>query len=195
MPLINLIQEQRLAIKRDERTARTYFAVFAGAASGAVFVFGVLTFACERAQASEAKLNATRLTIAPMMKAIDNDDQAEADLKPKLETLSSAEATTERWARILKHVQTQTPPESWLTALRATNTDPTKPITASFEGLATSQSPISEYLFRLENSTDLDNVTLKFTEEKVTGAVKQTQFQIDADVVNTAEGKPVETKS
>ena len=73
--------------------------------------------------------------------------------------------------------------------------DPSKPIVASFEGLATSQSPVSEFLFRLENSTDLDNVTLKFTQEKELGAVKQTQFQIDADVLNTAESRPVEQKS
>ena len=72
MPLINLIQEQRLSIKRDERTARTYFAVFAGAAGGAICVFGALAFACEQAQASESKLNATRQKIAPMMQMFDS---------------------------------------------------------------------------------------------------------------------------
>jgi Tfp pilus assembly protein PilN len=195
MPLINLIQEQRLAIKRDERTARTYFAVFAGAAGGAICVFGALAFACEQAQASESRLNATRQKIAPMMLKIDANEQSESALKPRLETLGNAKTVTERWARILKHVSQQTPGESWLTGVRASNADPTKPIVASFEGLATSQSPISEFLFRLENSTDLDNVTLKYTQEKELGAVKQTQFQIDADVINTAEAKPVEQKS
>ena len=195
MPLINLIQEQRLAIKRDERTARTYFAVFAGAAGGAIFVFGALAFACEQAQATESKLKATRQRIAPMMHELDANELTEAALKPRLETLGNAQAVTERWARILKHVSQQTPNESWLTGVRATNTDPTKPIVASFEGLATTQSPISEFLFRLENSPDLDNVTLKFTQEKELGAVKQTQFQIDAEVANTAESKPVEQKS
>ncbi|MHB8637252.1 MAG: PilN domain-containing protein [Fimbriimonadaceae bacterium] len=195
MPLINLIQERRLAIKRDERTARTYFAVFAGAAGGAICVFGALAFACEQANASESKLNATRQKIAPMIHEIDANELSEAALKPRLETLGSAETVTERWARILKHVSLQTPSESWLTAVRATNQDPTKPIVASFEGLATSQSPISEFLFRLENSADLDNVTLKYTQEKEVGALKQTQFQIDAEVINTAEAKPAEPKS
>ncbi|HLK13786.1 MAG TPA: PilN domain-containing protein [Fimbriimonadaceae bacterium] len=195
MPLINLIQEQRLAIKRDERSARTYFAVFAGAAGGAICVFGFLAFACETAKASESKLNATRQTIAPMMKAIEVNEQDESALKPRLETLGNAQTTTERWARILKHLSEQTPHESWLTAMRATSNDPSKPIVASFEGLATSQAPISEFLFRLENSTDLDNVQLKYTQEKELGAVKQTQFQIDAEVVHTSEAKPVEQKS
>ena len=195
MPLINLIQEQRLAIKRDERSARTYFAVFAGAASGAIFVFVALAFACEQAQASESKLRATRQRLAPMMREIDSNVQSEAALKPRLETLGNAQAVTERWARILKHVSLQTPNDSWLTGVRANNMDATKPITASFEGLATSQSPVSEFLFRLENSPDLDNVTLKYTQEKELGAVKQTQFQIDAEVMNTAESKPVEPKS
>lgn len=195
MPLINLIQEQRLAIKHDERVARTYFAVFAGAAGGAVAVFGFLMLECNQAHAAESKLNATRQQIAPMMHAIDLNDQLQSELKPRLETLSNAEAITERWSRILKHVASQTPAESWLTAMRATNTDTSKPIQATFEGSATSQSPISEYLFRLENSTDLDNVTLKFTQEKVLGAVRQTQFEIDADIVNTAESKAPEPKS
>jgi Tfp pilus assembly protein PilN len=195
MPLINLIQEQRLAIKRDERTARTYFAVFAGAASGAIFVFGALAFACEQAQATESKLNSTRQKIAPMVHMIETNSQTEAALKPRLETLGNAQAMTERWAHILEHVSVQTPSESWLTGVRATSTDPSKPIVASFEGLATSQAPVSEFLFRLENSPDLNNVSLKFTQEKELGAVKQTQFQIDADVANTAESKPAKEQS
>src|SRR5580704_4963520 len=99
MPIINLIQEQRLAIKRDERTARTYFAVFAGAAGGAIFVFGALAFACEQAQASESKLKSTRQKIAPMVHEIEANEQTESELKPRLETLGNAKAVTERWAR------------------------------------------------------------------------------------------------
>ncbi len=195
MPLINLIQERRLAIKRDERASRTYFALFAGTAGGAICVFVALAFASEQAKATESKLNATRQRIAPLIRQIDANDAQENDLKPRLDTLGTAQTTTERWARILQHVSEQTPNQAWLTSLRASHSDQNKPIMATFEGLASSQEPVSEYLFRLQNSSDLDNVSLKYTQEKELGAVKQTQFQIEAEIDGTLEAKPVEVKS
>jgi MFS family permease len=43
MPLINLIQEQRLAQKRNEGQARSFFLVFVGSAVAAVGGFGLAT--------------------------------------------------------------------------------------------------------------------------------------------------------
>lgn len=194
MPFVNLIQEQRLAIKRDERTARTYFAVFAGAAAGAICVFVFLLFACEQASASESKLNATKQKNAPLVRQIAENEQQTADLQPRLTTLGQAQQATERWGRILKHLATQVPASAWLTGVRALNADPTKPVTASIDGLSVQQSPVSELMYRLENSPDLENVNLKFTQEKMQGTLKQTSFQIDADIVGTAIPKVEDKK-
>jgi Tfp pilus assembly protein PilN len=194
MPFINLIQEQRLAIKRDERTARTYFAGFAGAAAAAILSYGFLMFRTERAGATEAKMRVQLQAAAPMERQIAADDLEEKQLQPRLDMLTSAETMSDKWSHILKHIATQTPPTAWLTDLKATNSDASKPIVASFDGVATAQAPISEYLFRLENLPDLDNVTLKFTQQKMEGSVKQTQFSIEADIAGTATPKAPEKK-
>jgi len=42
----------------------------------------------------------------------------------------------------------------------------------------------------MQNSKDLENVNLKFTQEKLINTFKAVEFEVTADIVGTAESKP-----
>ncbi len=191
MPLINLIQEQRLAIKRSEGKARAFFFGFAAVAVSSVGVYGFLIFESERAQGDAVRLKNLLRKNQPLVEQIDQNKKDVATLAPRLKTLQDAQLITDRWSRILQHISTQTPEKAWLTSMRAMATDPTKPISISFLGIAAAQAPIGEYMERLQNSADLEAVTLKYSQEKLSVGFKGIEFEIAADIAGSAEAKKV----
>lgn len=190
MPLINLIQEQRLASRRNEQKSRALFMTFAATLVASVGAFGFLLFETESSRAEEARLKEQLKKNAPMMKQIEDNDQEMAAAAPRLKTLEDAQLTIGRWGRVLQHVATQTPERSWLTAVRAIGADASKPIAINFVGVSADQATIGEYMQRLQNSEDLDNVILKYTMEKLAVNAKGLEFEIDAELSGTAEAKP-----
>jgi Tfp pilus assembly protein PilN len=190
MPLINLIQEQRLAIKRAERTARAYFLAFACTAVASVGAYGFVLYQSETLENQASKLRAERQRNEPLMKQIEENVKLYGELSPRLKTLEGAQAVSARWNRIMQHVAQNTPGATWLTAMRVTATDPTKPITVSFVGVAPAQEPIGEFILRIQNSKDLESVNLKYSQEKLLQTSKGIEFEVTADIVGTADQKP-----
>jgi len=187
MPYINLIQEQRLASQANERKSKTFFFIFVGAlvASGAAFgLFSMETILISR---KADTIEAQNKKNAPLVLQIDQNAKDLADLSPRLKTLEDAATITSRWDRILNHLALQTPPSTWLTGLRCVGADPTKAIQVNFIGVATAQSPIGEFIMRLQNLHDLDNVNLKFTNEKMVVTSKAIEFEIDSELAGTAD--------
>jgi len=95
MPLINLIQEQRLAIRRDEMRARTYlyaFAVIAG-----VSIFSALGFYIdtESTRGEESRLRFELQEIKPLTAQIDEVTNLDSQLEPRVETLQKAQQITQ----------------------------------------------------------------------------------------------------
>ncbi len=189
MPLINLIQEQRLAVKRNEAKARAFFFTFAAVAVGSVGLYGFVVFESERAQSEEARLKNQLRKNQPLVDQMEQNSKSTASLSPRLKTLEDAQVSTDRWSKILHHIATQTPGSAWLTAMRTMAVDPSKPISVSFVGVATAQAPIGEFMERLQNSTDLEAVTLKYSQEKLAGGLKGTEFEISADIAGSLEQK------
>lgn len=189
MPLINLIQEQRLAIRRDETRARSYFFAFVGL--GVLSVGGYLATLLETDHlgVEEMQIKAQIQKIKPLIAQIDANDEKYSELSPRVKTLEDAQLFTARWDRILNHLSTQTPPHTWLTAVRCTAADPDKPISVAFIGMAEAQEPIGEFILRLQNSQDLENTQLKYTQEKMVNQSKGIEFEIDSDVAGSAEVK------
>jgi Tfp pilus assembly protein PilN len=194
MPYINLIQEQRLAAQTGERKARSFFFLFVGVlvASGVGFGFFSMDSLITNNQAKI--IEDQNKKSAPLVKQIQANGQALADLTPRLKTLQDAAEMTTRWDHVLNHLVFQTPPSTWLTGLRCSASDPTKPVQISFIGVGASQSPIGEFILRLQNLKELDNVNLKYTNEKVVASSKAIEFEIDADLAGTATQK-VKTES
>lgn len=189
MPYINLIQEQRLTAQANERKARSFFFTFIGALVASVSTYGYLTMEGVFVSRQAAVVEAQNKLNEPLVKQIDENGKALADLTPKLKTLQDAKDVTDRWNRILNHLAVQTPSDAWLTGLRCAGSDPTKPITISFLGISTAQSTVGEFILRLQNQHDLDNVNLDHTNEKFISDDKAFEFKVDADIVGTAEQK------
>lgn len=190
MPLINLIQEQRLAQKRNEGQARSFFLVFVGSAVAAVGGFGFFWLQAEGLSREKAQLENQLQKNAPLVKQIEEYKAEYAILSPRLKTLEDAQLVSGRWGRIMTHIARQTPKPTWLTALRVVGNEPTKPINLSLVGISPGQEPISEFILRLQNSKDLENVSLKFSQEKMLNMTKAVEFEVTADIVGTAEAKP-----
>jgi Tfp pilus assembly protein PilN len=189
MPYINLIEEQRLAIRANERSARTFFVVFVSVLVASAGAYGFFTFQAESLAGQAAEVEAQNQKNAPLVKEIEANQKLIAELTPRLSTLTDAQLMTDRWNRLLKHLTMQTPNSAWLTGMRCTFSDPLKPIEISFNGAAEAQAPIGEFMLRLQNLPDLENVNLKYTNEKLIATQTATEFEIGADIVDTAEKK------
>jgi Tfp pilus assembly protein PilN len=190
MPVINLIQEQRLARKRNESKTRTFTFAFLGAAAASVLGFGFFFVQSAMLHAEKSRLEAQLERNAPLVKQIQEYQRLYGEIAPRLKTLEDAQMVSGRWGRIMTHISRQTPKPTWLTAMRVQANDPTKPISLSLVGVAPAQEPISEFILRMQNSKDLENVNLKFTQEKMVNTLKAVEFEVTADIVGTAEAKP-----
>jgi Tfp pilus assembly protein PilN len=189
MPYINLIQENRLAVQANERKARGFFMAFVAIAVAGGSAFGFLTMESMVVAGQAHGVEQENKKNEPIAKQIEQNGKALAEMTPKIKTLEDAQTITDRWNHIFYHLAVNTPQSAWLTAIRCQGNDPTKPIRVSFVGLATSQSPVGEFMLRLQNQPDLENVTLGFTNEKMATNGKGIEFQIDGDLAGSAEQK------
>lgn len=190
MPWINLIEDQKLAEKANDRKARTFLTALTGSFCVSLMGFGFLLYQTESAGSEESKLRAKAQRVAPLTAHLNETLQAKSLVGPRLKTLEDAQKSSARWSRILNHLTKHTPPQTWLTALRCTNSDPTKPINVNFVGTSDSQQLIGEFILRLQASSDLEDVNLKFTQEKVVSSGRSIEFEVQAGLEGTAEKKP-----
>ncbi|HRI42931.1 MAG TPA: PilN domain-containing protein [Fimbriimonadaceae bacterium] len=190
MPLINLIQETQTDSRQRARRARAFFLSFAGISLATVFGFGYLWIETDQAARDEESAKRKVARLEPMVKSIDANSKELGILSPRLATLEDAQVATDRWIKILGHLSVNTPEDIWLTNIRCVASDPTKPVTASFVGISTSQDSVANFLIRLQSSPDLVNVTLKQTQEKMVNSRKAIEFDISAELAGTAEAKP-----
>lgn len=187
MPLINLIQEQRIAEKRGESKARLFFMGFAASAALGLGAVGFLIFKTEAANSEISQLQANIQKLQPMVGQIES---AQADyniVAPRVETLQAARDLTDKWNRVLDHLTGQTPDKVWLSNIRSNSSDPKSPIGISFSGLSHNQELIGEFQLRLQGLEDLEGVSFKFSQEKAVADSNLIEFQIDAALKDTAE--------
>jgi Tfp pilus assembly protein PilN len=194
MPLINLIAEQRFLTRRAEQRTRFAFYAFAGSAGVVVSSFAFLFILTQTTASDVARLKNEVNKLEPIRKEIEANRTQLNDLWPRLTTLEDAQTTTAKWSRILQHVSHNTPNTMWLTQMRALSNDPTKPIQATFQGITGRLEPVGEFILRLQTSSDLEAVTLRFAQEKLVNDGRGIEFEITADVAGTAETPPAKSK-
>lgn len=187
MPFINLIAEQRLAAKKEEQKAKMFFMTFVSTAGLSLAAFAFFLIRAESLDNQEADLKAQALKAVPLINKIEEVQARYTDLGPRLKTLEDAQKTTQRWNNVLQHVAKTIPDNTWLTTLRATTPDPTKPISIGFVGMTDRQELVGEFMLRLQQCTDLEKVELKFTQEKVITNYRLIEYQVDAELAGTAE--------
>src|SRR5579862_1664911 len=179
MPYVNLIQEQRLVAQGNERKARSFFFVFVGVLVTSGLAYGFFSMDGLLISHQATNVEAQNKRNAPITKQIEQNAKELAELTPRLKTLQDAQMSTGRWDRILNHLTVQTPQSTWLTGLRCQASDASKPIQVNFIGISGSQSPIGEFIMRLQNQPDLENVNLKYTNEKLVSTTQAIEFEVD----------------
>jgi Tfp pilus assembly protein PilN len=151
-------------------------------------------FQNEMLKSEENRLISKAEKLAPLVKRISTDEEQYAELKPRLDTLQNAQVVTGRWSRILDHLTRQTPDQTWLSSIRCTASDDTKPVAVTFEGMSNQQLLIGDFIERLQACPDLTNVNLKYTMEKAVANSRAIDFEIDSEITGTAQAPKDEIK-
>lgn len=191
MPFINLIEEQRIQRRADVGKSRTALIVFSLVTAVTTIGTGSIFLASEALDASIATLQNEAKKRKPMIDEIESAQTDLSKMNPKITTLENAHAITAKWDRILNHLTVQTPQEIWLTNLRVTAIDMTKPIEITFNGMGSELNKIGEYILRLQSCEDLEGVSLKYTQEKLAATGVGIEFEINATVAGSAEEEEV----
>lgn len=189
MPYVNLIQEERLIAQQLERRTRTFFGTFVGSVALTLGVFGFFFFRAESLESEENALRAQAAKAQPLLDKIAENKLQKDELQPRVQTLQDAQAMTGKWGGVLEYLSTQTPPQTWLTAVRSSISDLTKPVNIAFAGLSDRQELVGEYILRLQSCKELENVQLRFTAEKPVADTRAIEFEISSDLMGTAERK------
>jgi len=158
-----------------------FVAVMLSSAGG----FATIGFAGKGVHDEEAALQAQIERAKPLIAQTKANNLEKMSLMPRVSTLEDAQGDTQRWNRVLTYLTTQTPPQAWLTAIRCQAADPKRPVGVTFSGVAMAQQPVGEMILRLQNSADLGNVTLNYTQEKLIQQTKTTEFQVTAELAGT----------
>lgn len=185
MPLINLIETRRIAARREERGVRIGLVTLCSTTAVCILGYGFLFLQTEGLAQEQRTLAVAKEKLAPLLKRIGEDERERAELEPRLKTLGNAQKITGRWGRVMQHMTTNTPSGAWLTSVRCV-AGPDKPVSISLGGVGRDQSEAAEFMMRLQNNPDLENVQLNFTQEKMLDKASAIEFEVGADIAGTA---------
>jgi Tfp pilus assembly protein PilN len=190
MPIINLIQEQRIADQKRDQGVRIALFALSGTFALGFLGYGILMFQRQALLAEQSRLQSEIAANEPVMAQIDACVKTEDSLKPRVTTLEEAQKVSNKWEDILTRLQTQTPIDTWLTGLQCPQVPDDQPISLVFSGTGRSQEPISEFILRAQNQPYLDSVQLHFTQEKrAASGGKAIDFEMGAQISGSAEKK------
>lgn len=195
MPTINLIYEQRFQKRQREQRSRMLILGTVGAAAMLFLVCGYFVFETARYTIQSNQLEARRQELKPLMDEVEANKAELAQLQPRLKTLETALKDTERWSRLMNHLAANTPEGIWLTNIRCQTPDPTKGTMVQFTGNSVNQDLVGAFILRMDASEDLEDVELKFTQERIIEGGKAIEFEITGQVVGTAPPKRAEEKA
>lgn len=194
MPLINLIYEQRQTIRRENSKKRMIFGTMAVTAALGTLTWGGLALATQGLQLEKQSREQQLSKMEPVMKAIKASKAQYSVLSPRLTTLEDAGDATKRWARILDHVSRSTPEGVWLTAIRCSQGAEHEPVAIEMAGLGPTQEAISEFILRVQNTEDLQGITLRYTQGEFVNEVRAIKFELSGTVAGTGETKKEEAE-
>lgn len=185
MPLVNLIQEQRQAIRHKQRQTRMVLLSIVGVGVLSFLTAGYFTFETVRYTLRTNDLKATKERLKPLMDQVEQNEQMIGSLQVKMDTLGSAEKSTVRWSGLLTYLAANTPNGVWLSDLRSTQPDAKSPVSLGVGGLSVDQDRVGQFILRLEAAQQVEGVMLKYTQEKVGPNSRSTQFELNAVLEGT----------
>ncbi|MCU0315430.1 MAG: PilN domain-containing protein [Fimbriimonadaceae bacterium] len=195
MPTINLIYEQRLQAKAVERKLKAGIMAIVGLGGLCFLATTFLMVDATRLHFEASALERKKKDLEPLLAELDANQTLLNELSPRLQTLTKAQDFTQKWSLILDHLTVNTPPGTWLTNVKASQTDKAKPLQVTLNGQSITNENIGNLMLRLETSEMLENVQLKFTNERPgQDGAKSLDFEIIADLSGSKEKEPEKPK-
>lgn len=187
MPLINLIQEQRLVARSKQKQVQ--FAMLGTLALGALSVLGTVGLFLDttRLNFQASALEQKKIELQPTLDELAANQEALETMRPRIETLDTARKDSTKWEEVLAYLTTNTPTDTWLTSVKAFKQDVTTPMILTFNGVSTKQEFVGEFQYRLGRCDELENPTLKFTQPRFSEKGQMVEFEVTADMVGTKE--------
>ncbi len=185
MPLINLVHDRQVAIRKNEQKARGLFFASVGILVVSVMVFGSLSLQADSFGRDQAQLSLRLSKLKPLVAETESNEKETANLLPRVDTLENAQKTSDRWAHILTHLTKNMPDGLWLTAVRGSSDDAKKPIGLTLAGKGADQKTIADLILRTESLPDLQNVNLKYSELRQDAEANSIEFEVVADITGT----------
>lgn len=187
MPLVNLIEEQRIQVKQAESRAR--FLLVAGGVIGCLGFIAGAFFGLQSIvmNSMSNELIQKEQALKPLTDELDENTKLIAELTPRLDTLTQAQTRTLQWQVILDYLTKNTPQGLYLTGIRCQKQTVDQPVLVTIVGNAQSQEAVSALLLRLELQPDLENPNLRFTQEKRTEWGDAVEFEVVASLKDEPE--------
>jgi Tfp pilus assembly protein PilN len=190
VPLVNLIAVQRSQRRAAIRRTRAVMFAWVIEVVGCLIVLGGLMWEVDVQDSRLADLKAKSISMQPHKKAIADGEKVLSELRPRIETLTTASHFTDQWNRIFNQVSTQIPTGVWLTSVRVQEGkqegDPTE---ITFLGVATDQKLVGEMMAQFNACHDLTGVKLKYTKAKQSADTMGVEFEIHAKLLTDTPKK------
>ena len=185
MPLINLIKEQRIQAQKREQQVRIALVGTLGVGALCLITTAALLLDGARLTIVAAAMEKQKQEMEPKLAQLDEYETQIQELQPRVTTLETAQTFSGKWGVILDHLTTNMPEGAILTDLKAFQQDPEKPVMVTFSGLSTTQETVGELILRLETCPELQNVTLKYTQPRVTEGGTLLNYELEGQLVGT----------
>ncbi len=191
MPLVNLIQEQRLAVRQREQQTRVLFLGILGIAALSFLTAGYFTFDSIRLKAQAANIEQKIEELKPVTAELAMVEDQITQLTPRMKTLEDAQHNTQQWMDVLGYLTTNTPDTVLLNGLKTSQSDSADPIQVSLTGLSKTQEAVGAFILRIEASPEMEQTMLRYTQERSSGSgadgAKATQFEVVTSLAGTGE--------
>jgi Tfp pilus assembly protein PilN len=119
--------------------------------------------------------------LEPTLDRIRVAQQERLALRPKLTTLTNAQAATDRWFDVLDGLKRSIPPRAWLTSLVVEGAKTGKQA-VRFNGITVSQETVGETMLRLNQLNQYGDINLHYTQAGKLGDRPTVQFEFAAEL-------------
>jgi len=187
MPLINLIQEQRIEARSKQKQVQ--IALFGTMGIGALTVLGTVALLLDatRLNLYAGALEQKKIEIQPTLDELTANQDALELMRPRVDTLETAQKDSTKWEEVLAYLTQNTPPSVWLTNVKAFKQDAATPMILTFNGVSLTQEAVGDFQYRLGSCKELENPQLKYTQPRFSDKFRQFEFELSAEMVGTKE--------
>jgi Tfp pilus assembly protein PilN len=195
MPNINLISSRRAETLRLRRVMRGLLATMLGTSGIGLAILVALGLQLALAGQALDKAEKDLETLRSVRQEIEAARKAQADLKPKLDTLSQAQQVTTRWYGLLEGLKRAVPRETWLTNLRVERAGEGGQALV-LQGLTKNHTNAGITMMLLQKQPEFyKDVVLKYTTAQEIDEQKVVEYQLSAFLNQPEKEKEAEEKA